>query len=211
MLPQTASSDRAAIKSALRSALRRRRQSLDLRARRRAAKALVRQFRRSRSLVSARRVAVYFSVASEIDTAPLIADLHRRGVRLHAPRILRDGRLRFVRLLGKRRRRGAKAIPTPLPGPACAPGKLQLLLIPLLGFDAHGNRLGQGGGCYDRSLAGLRQRSRPLRIGLAYACQQTGTIPTEPHDCPLHGTLTERGLQRFPHPTPASPMSCATG
>jgi 5-formyltetrahydrofolate cyclo-ligase len=85
----------------------------------------------------------------------------------------------------------------PPPGTARALRRLDLILLPLLGYDAQGQRLGQGGGYYDRTLARLGKARRPLRIGLAYACQQLATLPVEDHDRPLHAVLTERGLQRF--------------
>lgn len=62
-----------------------------------------------------------------------------------------------------------------------------IILVPLIGFDARGNRLGQGGGYFDRYLARLTHK---LTIGVAYDCQEVEEIPTEPHDIPLDYIIT---------------------
>ncbi len=70
-----------------------------------------------------------------------------------------------------------------------------VVLVPLLAFDAMGHRLGYGGGFYDRTLAGLPQARA---IGIAYAGQELDFIPQDPHDIGLREILTEQGLRRFP-------------
>lgn len=66
-----------------------------------------------------------------------------------------------------------------------------LLLMPLVGFDAQGNRLGMGGGFYDRTLANIhRLHKRPLLIGVAHDCQQVQQLPVEPWDIPLNLIVT---------------------
>mgnify|MGYP006190825709 CR=1 FL=1 len=86
----------------------------------------------------------------------------------------------------------AAGCPAPLPlGEVVRP---DLILTPLLAFDARGGRLGQGGGHYDRTFAALPDA---IRVGLAYAGQQIEALPFEPHDIPLHGVLTETGYRPF--------------
>jgi len=70
-----------------------------------------------------------------------------------------------------------------------------LILMPLLGFDRAGTRLGYGGGYYDRTLASLRKR--PMLVGLAFAAQGFDHIPREPHDIPLDAVVTEDGVEFF--------------
>jgi 5-formyltetrahydrofolate cyclo-ligase len=70
-----------------------------------------------------------------------------------------------------------------------------LLLIPLLGFDSQGYRLGYGGGYYDRTLAALRLK--PLTIGIGYEAGRLETIQPQPHDIPLDAVVTESGITRF--------------
>ncbi len=77
---------------------------------------------------------------------------------------------------------------------------LDVLFMPLVAFDAAGNRLGMGGGFYDASLAHLRTRRafrKPKLIGVAYDFQRVETLPKEPWDVPLDAVLTDRKLYRF--------------
>ena len=70
-----------------------------------------------------------------------------------------------------------------------------LILMPLLGFDKAGTRLGYGGGYYDRTLATLTHK--PMLVGLAFAAQQLDHIPAESHDVPLDAVVTEEGVEFF--------------
>jgi 5-formyltetrahydrofolate cyclo-ligase len=72
-----------------------------------------------------------------------------------------------------------------------------LVLVPLLGFDAAGHRLGFGAGHYDRTLAWLRATGQVRAIGVAFAGQQVERLPIGPHDQPLDAILTERGYREF--------------
>lgn len=77
---------------------------------------------------------------------------------------------------------------------------LDFLVVPLVGFDDQGRRLGMGGGYYDATLAFLRRRRiwhKPYLIGLAFECQRVAEIPSEPWDIRLNAILTEKGLSRF--------------
>ena len=84
---------------------------------------------------------------------------------------------------------------------------LEVVFMPLVGFDGEGNRLGMGKGFYDRAMS-FRLRHprsrRPLLVGLAFACQQVDSLPARPHDVPLDMLISERGILRFPgrHPHP---------
>lgn len=70
----------------------------------------------------------------------------------------------------------------------------QALLIPPLGFDAHGYRLGYGGGYFDRTLAALDPQ--PLKIGVAFELSRMETIHPQPHDVPMDFIVTEAGIHR---------------
>jgi 5-formyltetrahydrofolate cyclo-ligase len=171
--------------------------------RRRAAEAAARQL--LHLLRGSHRIAVYLSARSELSTAPLIDALLRRGLRVYAPVTLRDHAMRFVPL---RRttplRRGALGLPQPAATRgACRIGELDAIVLPLLGFDADGRRLGNGGGFYDRALARNRLPRRPHLIGYAFAAQQVDALPDEPWDVPLDTVVTERGIIRCPRRNPA--------
>jgi 5-formyltetrahydrofolate cyclo-ligase len=77
---------------------------------------------------------------------------------------------------------------------------LDMLIVPLVGFDGRGRRLGMGGGFYDATLAFLRRRriwKKPYLIGLAFECQRVTEIPSEPWDIRLNAILTEKEFFRF--------------
>ena len=78
---------------------------------------------------------------------------------------------------------------------------LDVIFMPLLGFDSEGNRLGMGGGFYDRSLGRCLHPAttwrRPVRVGVAYDWQQVDRIPNEKWDVPLDAVVTEQGLVWF--------------
>jgi 5-formyltetrahydrofolate cyclo-ligase len=70
-----------------------------------------------------------------------------------------------------------------------------LILMPLLGYDRTGTRLGYGGGYYDRTLAAMTKR--PMLVGLAFSAQALDHIPREAHDIPLDAVVTESGVEFF--------------
>ena len=78
--------------------------------------------------------------------------------------------------------------------------QLDLILMPLVGFDQQGNRLGMGGGFYDRTLAFMHHRKawhRPKLVGLAHALQQVDSLEPSSWDVPLDGVATDKQLFNF--------------
>ena len=71
---------------------------------------------------------------------------------------------------------------------------LDLVLLPLLGFDFQGNRLGMGAGFYDYTFQALRFMKKPFLLGLGYAVQHVSILPQDPWDVVLDGILTEKNL-----------------
>jgi 5-formyltetrahydrofolate cyclo-ligase len=148
-----------------------------------------------------RRVAVYLAMPGEVNLAPVIAAGWRAGCRLFVPRVTsrRRGAMRFVPLdRGTRFRANCYGIAepeSPLRGWA-APLTLDTILMPVVGFDRHGNRLGMGAGYYDRALRHRRDPGRrwrkPRLVGLAFACQQSDDIVPSRWDVPLDLVVTER-------------------
>jgi 5-formyltetrahydrofolate cyclo-ligase len=148
-----------------------------------------------------RRVAVYLAMPGEVNLEPMIAAAWRAGCRLFVPRVTsrRRGAMRFVPLdPGTRFRANCYGIAEPessLPGGA-PPLTLDTILLPVVGFDRLGNRLGMGAGYYDRALRHRRDPGRrwrrPRLVGLAFACQQTDDIVPSRWDVPLDAVVTER-------------------
>lgn len=73
----------------------------------------------------------------------------------------------------------------------------EVVIVPLVGFDARGFRLGYGGGFYDRTLAGLRARHDVLAVGFAFAAQELPEVPTDQFDQRLDAIVTEQGVRLF--------------
>ncbi|RZJ01527.1 MAG: 5-formyltetrahydrofolate cyclo-ligase [Brevundimonas sp.] len=147
------------------------------------------------SLPSAEVVAVYRAIGSELDMEALSLALSRAGRTLCLPVVVERDEAMVFRLWspGEPLELDDAGIPAPLPlSQAVEP---DLILTPLLAFDAQGSRLGQGGGYYDRTFAVLPDA---LRIGFAYAGQEVARLQTEAHDVRLHGVLTETGYRPLP-------------
>jgi 5-formyltetrahydrofolate cyclo-ligase len=73
----------------------------------------------------------------------------------------------------------------------------EVLIVPMLAFDARGYRLGYGGGFYDRTLEGLRARGPVLAVGFAFSAQEVAEVPTEATDQRLDAVVTEKGVTIF--------------
>ena len=92
------------------------------------------------------------------------------------------------------------SIKEPLPSILLPAKFLSAILVPLVGYDLKGNRLGMGGGFYDRALSFVRRlpcQKRPLLIGIAYGCQRVKHINKQPWDVPLDAVINEKGLLCF--------------
>ena len=179
--------------------MRRRREGLSAQQQLQAAKGLLDAVSGVPEFQSARRVGFYLANGGEIDPSPVTQLAARAGKACYFPVLhpLKYNRLYFVRHReGDRFNSNRFGISEPeLRAHRTVPAwSLQIIFIPLLAFDGRGNRLGMGGGYYDRSLAFTRNKpgSRPLLIGLAHSFQQVDHLEASPWDIPLHGVATER-------------------
>jgi 5-formyltetrahydrofolate cyclo-ligase len=112
------------------------------------------------------------------------------------PKLGAGGELRFTRWRpGQALRANRYGIGEPVA--LARPPRLDLVVLPLVAFDAQGRRLGMGGGYYDRRLARARATRRPLRVGYAFALQEVASVPAAAHDVALDAVVTERGVRRF--------------
>ena len=189
-----------ALRAQLRSRLRQQRRQLPPELRQRAPRTAATRLLRSAALRGARHIAVYLASPVELDTAPLIERLHRRGCHLYAPVVQHHGEMHWIELPPRHTRglrRDAKGLRCPSARrPRRLARQLDAVIMPLLGFDEYGSRLGTGGGFYDRAFAFRRHCSRPKLIGYAFAAQQVDRIPVEPWDVPLDAIVTEREFLR---------------
>jgi 5-formyltetrahydrofolate cyclo-ligase len=143
-------------------------------------------------VATARRIAAFYPLPGEIDLRPLMQALHARGQTILLPQTPPRGQALIFRAWHPGCAMLKERFGTYYPdGPIDTP---DTLLVPLLGFDRAGNRLGYGGGYYDRTLARL---PGSLAIGIAYAAQEVPHIPAEPHDRPLDAIATEREFTYF--------------
>lgn len=194
-------------KASLRRELRKRRAALSPRDRRAAANRLVSLALRHRLLACKRRIGFYIPAKNEIDVLPLLDQALRMGVDCYLPVVpgKRRKKLWFTRL-GDRpawvlNRYGIPEYHAVM-AEKCRVYHLETLFMPLLGFDTRGWRVGMGGGYYDASLGGLRQRRflrKPRLIGVAFSAQQVDRIPNDSWDIPLNGVLTENGYFSVRH------------
>ncbi len=186
-------------RSRLRASLRAARAQLPPQVRHAAAQAIARHLARQSWLRPGLRIALYVSLREEIDTTPLMRMLERRGCHVYLPRVenARVGRMRLVRPT-RGFRRGAFGIIEPLGHDSLGARWCRAILLPTLGIDARGVRLGYGAGFYDRMLAFRHVRREwrgPELIALAFSVQMADRIPATRHDVRVDAILTERGLQ----------------
>lgn len=184
----------------LRRMLRKARRALTPSEQRQAAQGLYRQLAQHPLFRRAKHISLYLPTDGEIDPRLLLRAAQRRGKATYLPVLsawprtkmvfqrvrpgetLRPNRFRILEpRVNARRQRKVWA--------------LDLVLLPLVGFDDVGGRLGMGGGFYDRSLAYLTRRKhwrKPTLLGLAHECQKVDRLAQASWDVPLAGTVTDR-------------------
>lgn len=184
----------------LRRLLRHNRRALSPAEQRQAAKGLYRQLAQIPLFRRARHVSLYLPMDGEIDPRLLLRAAQKRGKTTYLPVLSAWPRTKMV---FQRVRPGEKFKPNRfrIPEPRINARRqrkiwtLDLVLMPLVGFDPEGGRLGMGGGFYDRSLAYLARRKiwrKPILLGLAHECQKVAKLAVASWDVPLAGTVTDK-------------------
>ncbi len=194
-------------KFTLRRQLKAARKAFTPTARRLAARASVRLALRHGLLLRARRIAFYLPQGGEFDAHPLLDQARSMRRECYLPVLPRRGRvMRFGRVERHTPMQPNRyGIPEPVDARPLRARQLDLLVMPLVGFDHQGYRLGMGGGYYDATLAYMQHRRswrKPRLVGIAYECQRVERLPHDPWDMPLDAVLTEQRLYRF---TPTGP------
>jgi 5-formyltetrahydrofolate cyclo-ligase len=149
----------------------------------------------------AKTVLIYIPFRGEVNTDMITVAAVAAKKRLVLPRIEREPKsLVLHRYTGDQTTliRGPLGIREPgVDWPIVPAGEIDLVITPGVAFDRQGNRLGYGGGYYDRMLPEIkRANSVVMLIGLAFRFQVIDVLPTEPHDIPMHGVATDEGLLR---------------
>lgn len=142
-------------------------------------------------------VAGFLSIRTEIDPMPLMHELVTKGASLCLPSIV-DPQTIVFRAWKPGDPLRDMLLTTRGPLDTAEEVNPDIILMPLSAFDPRGNRLGYGGGFYDRAIARLLASGRkPRLIGLAFSCQEVEHIDAEAHDIPISAILTEKGFRTF--------------
>lgn len=147
------------------------------------------------------RVGIYLTNEGELDTQPLIEYLWAQGKEVYLPVLhpFSKGYLLFLRYTpSTKMKANSYGILEPVLDVTtlCPLAQLDIVLTPLVAFDNKGNRMGMGGGFYDRTIKGIARKQTRL-IGLAHNCQKTVSLPTQVWDVPLPEILTPTSLFSF--------------
>jgi 5-formyltetrahydrofolate cyclo-ligase len=184
----------------LRRQLRKARRSLSRAEQRAAARGLYLQLAQHPLFRRARHVSLYLPMDGEIDPRLLLREAQRRGKATYLPVL---NAWPSTKMVFQRVRPGEKFRPNRfrIPEPHINARRqrkiwaLDLILMPLVGFDDEGGRLGMGGGFYDRSLAYLARRKawqKPVLLGMAHECQKVRRLAQASWDVPLQGTVSDK-------------------
>lgn len=198
-VPTFSGTSSAEAKAALRARILENRVALDVRALSDAARRLRDVLLATPEIDAARRVAAYVSVGREPGTGPLLEELSARDVEILLPILLPDGDLDWAPYTGPASLVSAsRGLLQPV-APALGPGAVtavDVVLAPALAVDRHGNRLGRGGGSFDRALARIAGRLFTCAV-LHDGEVLDMPVPRERHDVPVAAAATPSGLHRF--------------
>ena len=146
-------------------------------------------FRRSRN------IGCYLPGDEEVDTWPIISRAFSMGKQISAPVLRKNGLMRFRELDADTGLSPNQfGLLEPQQGEFIDPQRLDIVITPLVAFDSSGNRIGMGGGYFDRCFAFLKRRKiwlHPKLIGVAFDCQRVTSISPNPWDIALFRIVTE--------------------
>lgn len=142
-------------------------------------------------------VSAFAAIGEEIDPLPLLTRLHGSGLKIGLPVVVGRGQPLLFRNWSPGDPLVDAAFGLRVPRADAGEVTPDILLVPLLAFDAQGYRLGYGGGYYDRTLAALRSQGSVVAIGLAYDIQEVDAVPHADYDERLDWILTPSGARRI--------------
>ena len=156
-----------------------------------------------RYIKKGRKIGVYWPMGSELRLDGFVRAAQKRGAKLYLPYIEpRSRRMWFTPYpadgVKQERKRGRAKLHVPqFAGRKIRVHGLSILLVPIVGIDHEGYRLGQAGGYYDATLSAMKYRLQAKTIGVGFSCQLVDRLPHEAHDVPLDGFVSERGALAF--------------
>lgn len=190
-------------RQSLRQLVRQRRKNLSPAEQQLAAQQLLAQFKQHPEILAAKRIALYLANDGEINPLPTIHWLWAQHKEVYLPVLhpFTPGHLLFLRYTATspmvRNRYGIEEPELDILQ-VVPHSTLDLICTPLVAFDAQGNRLGMGGGYYDRTLAIWHEHKLgPKPLGIAHDCQQVDAVPQEEWDVPLPQIITPSYCWRF--------------
>ena len=134
----------------------------------------------------------YYPYNNEIDCIQILKKLEKKNYIISLPKIKKNSQMDFVQWSSNDPLVINKfGIPEPSNDKIKFP---DILLVPLLSFDAKLNRIGYGGGFYDRYIHRIKRKKKPLLVGLAYSFQKVKSIPINKYDKKLDFVVTERKI-----------------
>ena len=134
----------------------------------------------------------YYPYNNEIDCIQILKKLEKKNYIISLPKIKKNSQMDFIQWSYKDPLVINKfGIPEPSNGKIKFP---DILLMPLLSFDTKLNRVGYGGGFYDRYIQRIKRKKKPLLVGLAYSFQKVKSIPTNRYDKKLDFVMTEKKI-----------------
>jgi len=145
------------------------------------------------------KVSVFWPLAEELDTLPILHALHVAGHQVLLPIMQGAGKPLLFGCWAPGDVLVEAAFKTLEPGPDQARMTPDVMLCPLLAFDRKGYRMGYGGGFYDRSIAHIKAQGELHTIGIAFAAQEVDDIIIDEFDEPLHMIITEQEVIHITH------------
>ncbi|ABL02678.1 5-formyltetrahydrofolate cyclo-ligase [Candidatus Ruthia magnifica str. Cm (Calyptogena magnifica)] len=180
---------------ALRLTLRQKRRAINHSNREKLAKRLLSQTQRLVTFKHGQKIAIYLPNDGEIDTKYIYNFLKRQGFSIYLP-ILVNKSLKFSKI-NKHFKKNIFSIKEPVFTQILSAKQINIIFMPLVGFDKNKNRIGMGGGFYDRTLTFKKPQQNyknPKLYGLAFDCQKVYRLNANPWDVPLNAIITPTAI-----------------